>query len=250
MKIERKVIDKNVLRVTTSDERWYFKNNIYYPSSTWIASFYPKNIAYVKWVASHGYDEATLIAKEAAEKGSIVHKACELLSQGKIIKHDTKFTNPETGELQEISAEEYYCALTFVRWFEEFKPKIVATEMTVFNDKYFYAGTLDLIAEIDGKLYLIDLKTSKDIWPSHEIQIASYLHADHKFQTAIPAILQVGYGRNKKGFKFTIIKDKFNEFLAAKTIWANECSNIRPLQREYPLSLKINGNKNNKDNRE
>lgn len=241
MKIENKIIDaKNkIVRCTFSDERWYQKNDTYYPSSTWIASYYFPGKSLMNWIADTGKDEAERIKRMAAEKGSIVHRACELLSLGKTINHDEKFANPETGILQEISAEEYYCAMTYVNWFKETKPKVLATEMTVFNDKYFYAGTLDLIVEIDGKVYVVDLKTSQNIWPSHEIQIASYVHADHQWQNAIPAVLQVGYSRNKKGFKFTVLKDKFNEFLATKTIWANECSYIHPLQREYPLSLKL-----------
>ena len=53
------------------------------------------------------------------------------------------------------------------------------------------------------------------------------------------AILQLGYSRNKNGWKFTEVEDKFEVFLNTKGIWENECGKMQPSQVELPLSLKL-----------
>jgi hypothetical protein len=51
------------------------------------------------------------------------------------------------------------------------------------------------------------------------------------------AILQVGYRRNKAGYKWNEIEDKFLLFLAGRQIWANETEGQEPKRRDYPLVL-------------
>lgn len=244
MKIQIKKIDevKGILQITTLDERFYAKPQEdgslkYYPSSTWIASHYPKGIAYFKWLANHGWDESESLKNEAAEKGSKVHQAIDDLFKGKVLKIDSKFTNKD-GNPEELTPEEYECLMSFCDWHKEYKPIVKMNEQTVFNEKECYAGTLDLLCEIKGEVCIVDFKTSQYIWPSHEIQLASYREAlGIKCKVAI---LQLGYRMNKRKWKFTEIEDKYHLFLAAKQIWAEECSKIQPLQKDYPLELRIN----------
>ena len=42
---------------------------------------------------------------------------------------------------------------------------------------YAYSGTYDAIAEINGRNYILDYKTSKDVYPTHWLQVSSYLKA-------------------------------------------------------------------------
>jgi hypothetical protein len=42
------------------------------------------------------------------------------------------------------------------------------------------------------------------------------------------AIVQLGYRRNKKRYKFTEIENKFDLFLAAKRFWQNEHGDEKP----------------------
>ena len=99
---------------------------------------------------------------------------------------------------------------------------------------------VDLKCRIKGKLWLIDFKTSADIWPAHELQVSAYKHADVNRRTLKIGILQVGYRRNKtKKWKFTEVKDQWPLFLAARKIWGKETEGQKPLQREYPLSLSL-----------
>jgi hypothetical protein len=52
-------------------------------------------------------------------------------------------------------------------------------------------------------------------------------------------ILQVGYKRNKNGFKFTEVEDQYPLFLATREIWKKETSGQRPLQKDYPLEISL-----------
>lgn len=232
-------------RVTTIDERWYIKESVnkvtglpiyeYVPSVTWIAGHYPKGIAFYKWLADKGWDEAEAIKSAAGDKGSKVHRAIEDLISGLEIKMDAKYLNGSSGEQEELSLEEYECLMSFTSWFNTVKPKVISNESTVWGDGY--AGTVDLVCEIAGEKYLVDFKTGQSIWPEYELQVSAYKKA--LGQDLKLAILQVGYKRNKAGYKWTELPDKYDLFLAAKKIWANETEGQSPKQRDYPLSLKL-----------
>ena len=62
----------------------------------------------------------------------------------------------------------------FLKWVEEAKPKFLASEKVVYSKELFYAGTLDFLAEIDGKTYLGDIKTGSGIYPEMWLQTSGY----------------------------------------------------------------------------
>jgi len=237
MKIEiREATKPGYVQITSLDERWYENQETheFIPSSSWISSYYPKGVEYFKWLASKGWNEAEQIKNEAGEKGSRVHKAIETLIRGEKVNMDDLYPD-ENGINREMTPDEWRSVMSFVDWVKEEKPEFISNEYTVIGEGY--AGTVDIKCRLSGKVGIVDIKTSQDIWPSHELQLSSYKHADPECEFI--AILQVGYRRNKKFFKFTELEDKFNLFLAAKEIWANENKNISPKQIEYPITLKL-----------
>ena len=50
------------------------------------------------------------------------------------------------------------------------------TEARGYNRGLWYAGTIDLIADINGKTWLLDWKSSRSIHETHIMQIAAYAH--------------------------------------------------------------------------
>lgn len=243
MEYETRVIDaeKGIVRVTTESERWYRKtkedgSTVWIPSVTWITSFYPKGLSYTKWLAAHGWDESQALMEEAGERGTYSHRACEMLLNGSSIRFDTIVDD------RPLTTIEYANTMSFVDWHSEFKPKVRKTEFTVFSPDDRYAGTLDIDCEIDKPKFegewIIDIKTSPNIWPSHELQVSAYKRAHNK--KARMGILQIGYKLNKRKWKFTEITDQFHLFNAAYAIWKKECEGIVPLQRDYPIELKLN----------
>lgn len=236
----------NVYQVTTIDERWYAipgedpaGNPIYryIPSVTWICQSYPKEIFFYKWLAEKGWDEAQAIKQTAGDKGSKVHHAIEKLIDGETIKATDKIKDSD-GQEVEFEPEEWEAVISFYDWVQEVKPKFLASETLAINKEYGYAGMIDCIAEINGKKTLIDWKTSQSIWTEYELQLSAYAHADG-IEVDQVAILQIGYKRNKKKYKWNIIDDKFDIFLNARAIWESEHGKEKPRQIDMPLEIKL-----------
>lgn len=64
----------------------------------------------------------------------------------------------------EIDDSTSHICRRFRAWAENKNVKFIASELSVFSRKYFYAGTFDFVCEIDGKRYLGDFKTSSGIY--------------------------------------------------------------------------------------
>lgn len=66
-------------------------------------------------------------------------------------------------------------------WKAEHKIDVVYTEVTLWHKDLGYAGTFDLLAWIDGDLWLIDVKTSRRVGKSHKMQLAALREATEMF---------------------------------------------------------------------
>jgi len=238
---------------TFADERWYSRRIKiseedagfldFVPSVTWICGVYPKGTGFYRWLAGKGWDEAEEIKANAGDRGSKVHQAIGVLLSGGTVEMEDSFENPHTLEPEPLTASEYECLMSFVGWFQETNPEVLDFEYTVWNEKYRYAGTVDLKCRINGETWIIDIKTSPEIWPPYELQVSAYRMAEPVSQAERKkiklAILQVGYRRNKRKWLFTPIRNQFALFLAARRIWKKETDGQKPLQREYPLKLSL-----------
>ena len=100
---------------------------------------------------------------EAMEIGTLVHEAIELWiqSNGKLKTEELE------NEHQKLGLQ------AFLAWGEEHSVEIVDNERIV-SDNQTYAGRFDLLAFIDGKLTLLDFKTSTGIWDEYWLQTAGY----------------------------------------------------------------------------
>lgn len=96
----------------------------------------------------------------ASARGVAVHKACEL---------------DDLGDLIEESVDESIAGYleAWRRFRRELRAKVFDTEQRRYHSVLRYAGTRDVIVQIDGKLWLIDRKTSA-AYPWHAIQLAGY----------------------------------------------------------------------------
>lgn len=111
------------------------------------------------------------VSAKALDIGSAVHAAIEgYLKSGR---------QPEAPSDEVASA-----FLAFLEWEEKYLLKVIATEQTVYADRY--AGTLDLLAHIDptgnadpgnARTYVVDFKASKGIYPEYQQQVSAYRHA-------------------------------------------------------------------------
>ncbi len=244
--------ERGIVQVTTDDERFYIREgkdevtglpkHIYLPSCTWICGYAPKGIGFYKWLADKGWDESEAIKKERGKYGSRVHKAVEALLGGETVAMDTVFLNQESGLPEMLTFEEYDAILSFKSWWtalnEKHTVEVIEVEYTIWNEAEGFAGTIDLILNIDGVNWIIDLKTSQNVWLSHEIQVSAYKHSVELPDVHV-AILQLGYKKNRNNYKFTEVEDKWTKFLAAREFWREEHDGAKPFQRDYPLSISL-----------
>jgi hypothetical protein len=153
-------------QITLPDSRYYRRNGMYYPSITYVLSSYPKGKQFEEWLKNMGRS-ADYIVKKAGEEGTQVHELVEEYLEGKDINFLDFKGNPQ------YNPDVWLMFLKFVEFWETYNPKLIETEVHLFSDEYEVAGTCDLICEIDGKLWLLDVKTSNMMHSTYELQTSN-----------------------------------------------------------------------------
>jgi CRISPR/Cas system-associated exonuclease Cas4 (RecB family) len=122
----------------------------------------------IKSLTPEEYEKLLFEAKNSRSKKSDKALDSGKIAHGWIEKHiggeDFLLTNEEA--LSAVNA--------FLKWEKENKPEWLASELIVASTSQDFAGTLDAVAKINGKTYLIDFKTSKQISPEYYLQTAAY----------------------------------------------------------------------------
>lgn len=107
--------------------------------------------------------------EDAGEKGSDVHETIENLIKLAIKTTDGRIVAWEkTGNSQLDN---------FVGWARENDVRFLESEKRVYSESAWYAGTCDLVFEMDGKKYIGDVKTGRAIYPEYYLQMAAYQNA-------------------------------------------------------------------------
>lgn len=106
----------------------------------------------------------TVKKNEAADSGKIAHRWIE------------DYLNEENPEMP--TDPEAVKAINAFRQFEtEMSPEWVELEKVVYSKEHDYVGRFDALAWIDGKLTLIDFKTSKGVYREQFYQLGAYKQA-------------------------------------------------------------------------
>lgn len=159
-------------------------------------------------------------SKSAADAGTDAHTYCEQLLLG----------HAPDAPVDSTFAPLYGDALKNVRELvKHVKPTVIAVEATAWSHTHGYAGTFDGLHVIDGKLTLVDLKTSKDVYPDYALQLAAYRYATHIVlpdgtEIPMPAIdrCQVWHAPKQGTWSVVDVRagvDEFAAFTAALDIW-------------------------------
>lgn len=174
--------DDDYRQVNISDKRFYKRREHYYPSITYILSYLPKGKHFEDWLKQMGMS-ADFIAQKAASDGTQVHQLIEdylNLPEG----HELNWLDSEYNV--KYSEEVWRMLLKFVDFWQTYKPTLLETEVNLFSDKYKIAGTCDLVIELNGKKYLLDIKTSNNLHISYDLQTAAYAKCwDESFEEKI-----------------------------------------------------------------
>lgn len=106
-------------------------------------------------------------------------KALEIGSQAhQMIEHQLRKALGQTvGPEPRIVDEALWAYMAFEDWARAHEVRPVHIEQVVYSRTYRYAGTMDLLAYVDGELALVDFKTSKGVYAEYHLQTAAYRHA-------------------------------------------------------------------------
>jgi hypothetical protein len=160
-------ISDDATQITLPDSRYYRRNGKYYPSVTYVLGYYPKGKFFENWLKQVGF-ASDYIVKKAAEEGTQTHELCEAYLNGEELNFLDSNGRPQ------YNPDVWQMFLRFVEFWETFKPGLIETEVHLFSDELKVAGTCDLIVEINGELWLLDLKTSNQLQTTYELQTAIY----------------------------------------------------------------------------
>ncbi len=141
----------------------YDVNGIWYPRVTRIVSIKSKP-GLNGFLSEFGAAGARAIADKSAEEGTLVHQVAEALMLGR---------EPEVPE--QIAP-----AISALRSFLEAKDIEVEpenVERRIVHPGERYAGTIDVVARINGRLGVLDIKTSQSIYRDYNLQTAAYVEA-------------------------------------------------------------------------
>jgi len=153
-----------------SNERWCAIEGTqqWKPSvTTFIGGVLNKGVGYDTWLGNaNSYKEACKDRDIAAERGTTVHNLCEeLIVEGKLtIPEDILFLFGDAVSKRVMS---------FAFWYDQYRPEVVTTEYKLYHPDVPYSGTPDIVAYVNGKLSIIDIKTGAP-YPSHHLQLTAY----------------------------------------------------------------------------
>ena len=146
-----------------SGARWYAPKGSYdwKPSVTTIlGGAISKGKGVEQWLGNHpSYKIACEERDIAANRGTLVHDLAEKYMHGEIVESDN----------EEVCKH----LMSFQRFWKEWEVQLIETELFMWHKDVPWAGTCDIIAKINGKYYIIDIKTG-NYYKSHEIQLNMY----------------------------------------------------------------------------
>jgi hypothetical protein len=124
------------------------------------------------------------VTRTAAVRGTAVHELAQKL---------------QAGELVEVPEHLIGHVDAYLAFVNDWQPKELFVEAPVFSREFQYAGTCDLVADLnDDRRWLLDWKTSKGSpYPEVALQLAAYRYADFYLdndgnEQPMPAVHQTG----------------------------------------------------------
>lgn len=187
--------DYQISRFDIGGEHWYRLVHVVDQTRHWLNSVtkytghYPKGPGFDRWLTEQGnYGKAVRARDDAADKGNNVHAGFERIAHG------------EPMRVEEFTVEEQLHLEGLRNWFEDFQPEVLGFEEMVFSLRNRVAGTLDLRCKIDRVECVMDLKSGKNTYRSHEVQVNEYgvMSRDLGSAVQVVGLLRTGADNAKK----------------------------------------------------
>lgn len=166
--------------------------------------------------------------KTAQVRGTAIHQIAEHVAH---------------GDATVVPAELVDYVNGYVRFLEAFDVNALATEARIANRRHWYAGTFDLLAEIRGTVWMLDVKTSKNVYPETALQCAAYSAAElciwQGSMVGFPRVDRIGVVHVTESgtslYDLGLIGPALDEFLSC----LNTYNGTRRRKRDIPLDEPI-----------
>ena len=142
----------------------YTIDDLWYPRVTKIVTIKAKPALYRYYAAAPSFQAAQDATDQSAREGTLVHETIEAALLGR---------HPEIPG--SIAPAVNAALLFFETNHVEVTPDRI--ERRIVNHDQRYAGTVDAIARIGGKLGVLDIKTSQSIYRDYCLQTSAYMDA-------------------------------------------------------------------------
>lgn len=146
------------------EQSGYVIDDVWYPRVTKIVSIKAKPALYYYYGEAKDYRTAKAATEQSAKEGTMIHEAVEGLlldSHPKVPAHIAP-------------AVKSFAAFMMANHIET-SPELVERRIVSYDHRY--AGTVDAIARIGGKLGVLDIKTSTAIYRDYCLQTSAYVDA-------------------------------------------------------------------------
>lgn len=138
----------------------------FYPGCTTILDVFPKGFGFQQYLKDVG-NNATEILERAGAFGSKVHASTEELNNGAELRWISKDGSAN------YTIEEWKSVLRYFDFWKKCEPELIANELKMCSDDLRFGLTLDRVLMINGKRFLVDIKTSNYLHKTYELQTAA-----------------------------------------------------------------------------
>ena len=181
------------------DAHSYKVDGVKVPSVTRIVdACFPKNLT--EWAVTLGEEEYHRILDEALDIGNYTHEWIE------------SYINE-----QPFNATTNPSIKAFLNWEKVKNLEWLSSERKIYCDRFKYAGTVDAVAKINGRVCVIDFKTSRKIYKPYHLQVTAYAQAikriDGLRQLPLGIILRLDKETGQYQQKVFEPKDHFKTFV-------------------------------------
>mgnify|MGYP001607413507 FL=1 len=140
----------------------YEIDGVWYPRVTSIVSIKAKPALYHFYAGQSSFAAGEAVKAKSAEEGTLLHETVEAILKG------------EDSPIPDSVAPAVSAFLDFKKQNEIIPHQI---ETRIISKKHHYAGTMDCLAELNGQLGVLDIKTSYAIYRDYGIQTSAYVEA-------------------------------------------------------------------------
>jgi ATP-dependent exoDNAse (exonuclease V) beta subunit len=242
-------IDSESKQINFLDNRFYKRNENYYPSVTSILQYFPKGKFFETWLKDVGHN-ADIIAQKSADEGTQTHSLIEKYLTGEQID----WLDEKGNALCSLNV--WQMLLKFVDFWEREKPELIESEIHLFSDTHKIAGTCDLVVKMKDEMWILDIKTSNSVHTSYDLQLAAYTtcwnehYAEKVTRTGILWLKSSKRGEDKKGEKIQgkgweiyesprTIEENWVLFTKVYDLFKLENTQNEPTFNKLPMSIKL-----------